>query len=322
MSDEAPAGETTGLNPDNVIVTDKTFQARTGYDNTTLRNLIDDMDTFGQRAPIGVRPHPERTGKYQPIYGFHRTKAARELGWDTIEATVYPDIDDATALELSIRDNSMHQDLDKVEKAHQAAELKADGWTVDDLCEAYNTNKSAIYNWLKVVELRDEILAFIKHGVLTLSHGVELSKVDDDSRRLDLTEMAVVHDISVRELNAQRNASETPIPDLPVIHRPTGGDCVGVCPLDLDVKSIKSDCAECPYAENVEVSEVETAGGSTTVERGQRVECHGFAASDYPDEVIKAVQTLWLESSFLRKEPAGVKENDDGVLWGDAGGDI
>lgn len=318
MNADTPAGETTGLDPDNVIITDETFQARTGYDDTTLSNLIDDMDTFGQRAPIGVRPHPERNGDYQPIYGFHRTKAARELGWDTVEATVYSDIDDATALELSIRDNSMHQDLDKVEKAHQAAELKADGWTVSDLCEAYNTNKSAVYNWLKVVELRSEILAFIKHDILTLSHGVELSKVEDNSRRLELTEMAVAHDLSVRELNAQRK-QEGVVEDLPVIQSPLGG-CVGVCPLDLDSKKIASDCAECPYAENVKLTEKQISRG-TTVESGQRLECHGFAASDYPDEVMKAVRTLWLESAFLKEEPCGAEVTDGGDAWYHNGGE-
>jgi ParB/RepB/Spo0J family partition protein len=308
MSADTPAGETTGVNPDNVLITDETFQARTGYDSTTLSNLIDDMDTFGQRAPIGVRPHPERNEEYQPIYGFHRTKAARKLGWDTVEATVYTDIDDATALELSIRDNSMHQDLDKVEKAHQAAELKADGWTVSELCEAYNTNKSAIYNWLKVVELRDEILAFIKHDIFSLSHGVELSKVEDNSRRLELTEMVVAHDLSVRELNAQRKQNGV-IEDLPVIHLPVEAN-VGVCPLDLDSKSIASDCAECPYAKNVEVTEEEVS-----------LECHGFAASDYPDDVLRAVRTLWRESAFMKEEPWGVEESDGGELWDHNGGE-
>lgn len=308
MSADTPAGETTGVNPDNVLITDETFQARTGYDSTTLSNLIDDMDTFGQRAPIGVRPHPERNEEYQPIYGFHRTKAARKLGWDTVEATVYTDIDDATALELSIRDNSMHQDLDKVEKAHQAAELKADGWTVSELCEAYNTNKSAIYNWLKVVELRDEILAFIKHDIFSLSHGVELSKVEDNSRRLELTEMVVAHDLSVRELNAQRKQNGV-IEDLPVIHLPVEAN-VGVCPLDLDSKSIASDCAECPYAKNVEVTEEEVS-----------LVCDGFAASDYPDDVLRAVRTLWRESAFMKEEPWGVEESDGGELWDHNGGE-
>jgi ParB/RepB/Spo0J family partition protein len=178
---------------------DKTFQPRFDYDEAKIRNLARDIEKYGQREPIGIRESPAKNGYFQIIYGFQRVKAVKQLGRGTTWARIYRGITEEECYELSIRDNEMRGDLTQVEKALQCKRLRGEGWTIGQLCEAYNTKKSTIYNWLKVTELDEITLGLIHHGYITVYHGLELAKVDF-SRRLEDLEMILGWNLSVGDL--------------------------------------------------------------------------------------------------------------------------
>lgn len=283
MSEDSPVMD---IDVDAVRVDDETFQARTRYDSEKLDNLTEDMEKFGQRNPIGVRPHPDSrsgndTDEYQLIYGFHRAKAARRLEWETITATIYGDVSTGQALELSIRDNTMHHDLHDVEKATQAAKLKNEGWSVDELCDVYNVGKSAIYNWLAVADLEPELLGLIAHDYLSLSHGVQLAKIDDEDRRLYFAEFTVKHRIAVKQLKEFRETGTGP-----TVYLYTNG-WVPMCPLDLKIKSPTKHCDDCEYFGGVE------DGG---------IACGGFSGADNPDIIDEFIQTVYERRDEKRAE--------------------
>ncbi|MEM3427636.1 MAG: ParB N-terminal domain-containing protein [Nitrososphaerales archaeon] len=46
--------------------------------------LLDSMQSVGQLAPIKVRPHPTKVGKYQLVYGHRRYATGKTTLFDTI----------------------------------------------------------------------------------------------------------------------------------------------------------------------------------------------------------------------------------------------
>src|SRR5215472_6998697 len=69
------------------------FQARMHFSEAELQELAESLDQQGMLSRIRVRPHPEREGRYQLVYGERRLRAARLLGWPTVpcEAAEYTD---------------------------------------------------------------------------------------------------------------------------------------------------------------------------------------------------------------------------------------
>jgi len=66
------------LQPDLV---DTSFIAdRLEEEGTEFRELVEAIKLRGQDTPILVRPHPDRPGRYQVVFGHRRLRAARELG--------------------------------------------------------------------------------------------------------------------------------------------------------------------------------------------------------------------------------------------------
>ncbi|KQS61205.1 plasmid partitioning protein RepB [Rhizobium sp. Leaf371] len=73
------------------------------------------FEAEGQRIPIQVRPHPERAGRYQVIYGHRRLKAAKELGIP-VRALVVEMSDRDLVVSQGI-ENAARQDLTWIERA-------------------------------------------------------------------------------------------------------------------------------------------------------------------------------------------------------------
>lgn len=219
-------------------VEDKTYQSRFDYDQEKIENLAKDIERFGQREPIGIRRSPTKKGIFQIIYGFQRVKAMKLLGRGAVTAQVYEEISERECCELSVRDNEMHGDLTQVEKALQCRRLKDEGWTIEELCEAFNTKKSAVYNWLKVADLDEITLGLIHHNYISVYHGLEFAKMDF-SRRLENLKTVVGWDLSVRELKNLVQGKGVTI-------RLGVNGWVSNCWRDLRWKTIE-DCQECEF---------------------------------------------------------------------------
>jgi len=253
---------------------DKTFQSRFYYDQQKIENLARDIQRFGQREPIGIRENPNKAGLFQIIYGFQRVKAVTLLGHDTIKAEVYKDIILRECQELSVRDNEMHGDLTEIEKALTCRRLKQEGWTIQELCESFNTRKSTIYNWLKVTELDDTTLGLIHHGYLSVYHGLELTGVEN-SRRLEALKYILGRGWSVRDVKRWLNGED------PIMMVGVRG-WMPVCPFDLKWKPIE-DCEECQHY-----------GGKKEGENGRiKILCKGLSAANHPKPVVDFLYKLY-----------------------------
>lgn len=79
----------------------------------------------GQIIPVLVRPHPERTGKYQLAFGHRRVEASRQLGRN-VKAIVRNLTDDDLVLAQG-KENSDREGLSFIEKAFFALRLEEKG---------------------------------------------------------------------------------------------------------------------------------------------------------------------------------------------------
>ncbi|MCA3632779.1 MAG: plasmid partitioning protein RepB [Methylobacterium sp.] len=89
--------------------------------------LRQSIQTQGQEVPVLVRPHPDRTGRYQIAYGHRRVRAARELGV-SVKATIRALTDEQLVVAQGL-ENSAREDLSFIERALFAARLEAGGYS-------------------------------------------------------------------------------------------------------------------------------------------------------------------------------------------------
>lgn len=217
---------------------DETYQGRLSYDEEKVKNLAQDIEKFGQREPIGIKEKEEE--KYQILYGFQRIKALLMLGRDIIKATIYKDLTDREYRELCIRDNEMHGDLTIIERALQCKKLKKEGWSMDQLCQTFNTKKSAIYNWLEATKLDDVIQGLIHEDYISIYQGLELGKEKDFSRRLEIIKDCLTRDWSVRNIKTWINEGSSPTRMLAL------DGWIELCPDGPSYKPLY-ECRKCKY---------------------------------------------------------------------------
>lgn len=104
----------------------------------------------GQQVPVLVRPHPERDGRYQIVYGRRRVLAMRDLG-RPVKALVR-DLDDRELVLAQGQENTARRDLSFIEKVNFARQLEENGYDRKVICDALSVDKTLASRMLSVAE--------------------------------------------------------------------------------------------------------------------------------------------------------------------------
>lgn len=132
--------------------------------------LEDDQEQFellkaaiaerGQDSPVLLRPHPDRQGRYQIVFGHRRVRAARELG-RPVRAVVKA-IDDRAHVIAQGQENSARANLSFVERALFAKRLEDLGYGRDIIGSALAANAAALSKMMSVTSrIPVEVLSLI-----------------------------------------------------------------------------------------------------------------------------------------------------------------
>jgi ParB family transcriptional regulator, chromosome partitioning protein len=114
----------------------------------------------GQDSPVLLRPHPERQGRYQVVFGHRRVRAARELG-RAVQAVVKA-IDDRSHVIAQGQENSARANLSFIERALFAKRLEELGYGRDVIGSALAANAAALSKMMSVTSrISDEVLSAI-----------------------------------------------------------------------------------------------------------------------------------------------------------------
>lgn len=159
-------------------------QPRLAFDEESLLELAASIKEHGVLQPILVRPL--EGGEFQLIAGERRWRASRAAGITSIPALV-EEIDDDTALEISIIENLQREDLSPLDEAAMYDRMVKDhGYSVRKLAQKLGKDKGYLENRLRLADAPEEIRELVSLRKDTLSHAYELLKVEDPKKRKKL----------------------------------------------------------------------------------------------------------------------------------------
>ena len=181
-SDDSDVGRSTGvrvIRVDNIESNPQ--QPRMTFDADALHELAASIREHGVLQPILVRPLG--ANRYQLVAGERRWRASREAGLETIPALV-EELDDETALEISIIENLQREDLSPLEEATMYDRMIRDhGYSIRKLADKLGKDKGYVENRLRLADAPEEIRELVSVRKDTLSHAYELLKVTDEKKR-------------------------------------------------------------------------------------------------------------------------------------------
>lgn len=173
-------------------------QPRLAFNQETLDELSASIREHGVLQPILVRPMgPNR---YQLVAGERRWRASKQAGLDTIPALI-EDIDDDTALEISIIENLQREDISPLDEAAMYDRMvREHGYSIRKLADKLGKDKGYLENRLRLADAPPEIRELVSLRKDTLSHAYELMKVQDPKKRRKLADQVARGELTLIKL--------------------------------------------------------------------------------------------------------------------------
>lgn len=173
-------------------------QPRLAFNQETLEELASSIREHGVLQPILVRP--VGANRYQLVAGERRWRASRLAKLDSIPALI-EDIDDDTALEISIIENLQREDISPLDEAAMYDRMVRDhGYSIRKLADKLGKDKGYLENRLRLADAPAEVRALVSVRKDTLSHAYELMKVDDPKKRKRLADQVARGELTLIKL--------------------------------------------------------------------------------------------------------------------------
>ena len=173
-------------------------QPRLAFDEASLNELAASIREHGVLQPILVRPLDAM--RFQLIAGERRWRASVIAGLDTIPALI-EEIDDDTALEISIIENLQREDLSPLDEAAMYDRMvREHGYSIRKLAEKLGKDKGYLENRLRLADAPPEVRELVSLRKDTLSHAYELMKVEDARKRRRLVEQVLAGELTLVKL--------------------------------------------------------------------------------------------------------------------------
>lgn len=153
--------------PMNAIHIQTGFNARQAItdDDPGLEELQTSLQRHGLINPLTVRPgHAEDT--YLLIAGERRLRAARALGWQTIQAHVLTGLNDIEAESIMMTENIQRENLSLLEEALQYDRMVQTGLTHKGIAESVGKSRPYILSVLKLVR-HTGLQAQVRQGLIS-----------------------------------------------------------------------------------------------------------------------------------------------------------
>ena len=172
-------------------------QPRTEFDEEALEELAESIRQLGLIQPITVK----RSGdKYIIISGERRWRAAERAGLEALPAYIR-EVDDTTLHAMALVENIQREDLNAIEISLGMQRLIEEcGLTQEALAERLGKKRSTIANYLRLLNLPDEVQYAIKGGIISMGHAKAIASAESKAKQLSLLKRCVKSNLSVRQL--------------------------------------------------------------------------------------------------------------------------
>ncbi|MBQ8470412.1 MAG: ParB/RepB/Spo0J family partition protein [Alistipes sp.] len=144
-------------------------QPRTAFDEEALDELADSIRQLGIIQPITVRRSDE--GRYIIISGERRWRAAQRADLKVVPVYIR-DVDDENLHAMALVENIQRQDLNAIEIALGMKRLIEEcNLTQDALSEKVGKKRSSVANYLRLLNLPNEVQLALKEGLISMGHA-------------------------------------------------------------------------------------------------------------------------------------------------------
>lgn len=185
-------------------------QPRKIFTQENLDELTNSIRDKGILQPILVRTQPGQDGMWQIIAGERRWRAAQAARL-TVVPIVVREMDDVEVFEVAIIENVQRADLNPLEEADAYRMLmERFGRTQDAVAGVVGKSRSHVANTLRLLQLPEEVLWYVRHGKLSAGHARALITAPNPGA---LADQAHKEGLNVRQTEAlARRAAEGPKP--------------------------------------------------------------------------------------------------------------
>ena len=219
--------------PDNLVPVERLFpnanQPRRDFAPDALQDLAASIRTKGVIQPLIVRRRGAED--YEIVAGERRWRAAQMAQLHDLPVII-KDLTDSEVLEIALIENIQRANLNAVEEALAYRQLMDRfGHTQEKLAEALSKSRSHIANLLRLLQLPDEVLGYIREGKLTAGHARALITTANPA---DLARMIIARGMTVRQTEELAKKQGAAIGKPGRSHRRSGGK-------DADTRALEAD---------------------------------------------------------------------------------
>jgi ParB family chromosome partitioning protein len=183
---------------DNLVPVERLFpnpnQPRHDFAPDALEDLASSIRTKGVIQPLIVRRRGAED--YEIVAGERRWRAAQMAQLHDLPVII-KDLTDSEVLEIALIENIQRADLNAVEEALAYRQLMDRfGHTQEKMAESLSKSRSHIANLLRLLQLPDEVLGYIREGKLTAGHARALITTANPA---ELARMVIARGMTVRQ---------------------------------------------------------------------------------------------------------------------------
>ncbi|MAS92188.1 MAG: chromosome partitioning protein ParB [Verrucomicrobiales bacterium] len=202
--------EGSAAQPDMMVPVEKVHpnpnQPRRHFDANSLADLSRSIGEKGIIQPLIVRRNPNRDTEFEIVAGERRWRAAQMAKLHEIPV-ILRDFNDTEVLEVAIIENIQRADLNPVEEATGYSQLMTKfGHTQERLADVLGKSRSHIANAVRLLNLPDEVLTYLRDGRLSSGHARALITAEDPA---GLARQVIQKSLSVRETEKLAKSGET-----------------------------------------------------------------------------------------------------------------
>lgn len=179
-------------------------QPRTSFSAASIGALARSIAQSGVIQPLVVRRLGSRgdgsVDSFEIIAGERRWRAAKAAGLNEVPVVVR-ELDDQEALEIALIENLQREDLNAIDRAEgYESYCRRFGLVAEDLARRLGEDRSTVVNYLRLLELPEELKGWVAVGKISMGHARSLLGVDAADGQMALARAAVANGWSVRQL--------------------------------------------------------------------------------------------------------------------------
>jgi ParB family chromosome partitioning protein len=179
------------------------YSVREDFNEEHVREIAESFEREGQWNPIIVTPRDNGADEYELISGHYRLRAAKEIGWDSIEATV-KDIEEDEADLLSLKTNMMRQGMEQREQGEVIVQMMNEHeLSQAEIADRLSRSEDWVHRRVRLaLDLHEDVINALNDGEISNTIASIAGRIDENQQP------AFVRYVKNRDVSSQPEARE------------------------------------------------------------------------------------------------------------------